>query len=147
MLTSGLFVLLLMISVGIIDISDAYLAKRELIQIGESSVSHAAQSLDSTRYYEDGILNSGGRVPIDCNSANLMFQDEMAHKSLRKNSIDVITFECTPEQITAEISSNIVGFKNSHYCHHRCRLNGQVNTIKIEPWLLVNILRKLTLFA
>jgi hypothetical protein len=107
-LTSGLFVLLLMISVGIIDISDAYLAKRELIQIGESSVSHAAQSLDSTRYYEDGILNSGGRVPIDCNSANLMFQDEMAHKSLRKNSIDVITFECTPEQITAEISSNIV---------------------------------------
>ena len=37
-----------------------------------------------------------------------MFQDEMAHKSLRKNSIDVITFECTPEQITAEISSNIV---------------------------------------
>ena len=43
---SGLFIIVFTLSVGIIDVSDSYLAKRELIQIGEDAILVASHSID-----------------------------------------------------------------------------------------------------
>jgi Putative Flp pilus-assembly TadE/G-like len=103
----GLFVILLTLSLGIIDLSDAYLAKRELTSIGESAVSIAAQSLDQARYYNEGVSNVGALVPIDCTLATSKFQSEIAQAALRESSVSVNSFRCQGDKILADISSSI----------------------------------------
>jgi Flp pilus assembly protein TadG len=106
-LIMGLFLILLTLSLGIIDLSDAYLAKRELTNIGESAVSIAAQSLDQARYYNEGISNAGALVPIDCTLATSKFQSEIAQAALRESSVSVNSFSCQGDQILADISASI----------------------------------------
>lgn len=106
-LISGLFLLLLSLSIGIIDVSDSYIAKHELIQISESAISVAAHSLDESRYYEQGIANSTGVVPIDCAKANLVFRDEIAGNVLRGAAINVDSISCDGALLTAEVQSTI----------------------------------------
>jgi len=107
-LIMGLFIILLTLSLGIIDLSDAYLAKRELTSIGESAVSIAAQSLDQARYYNDGVSNPGAFVPIDCTLAASKFQSEIAQAMLRESALSVNSFSCQGDQIVADISANIL---------------------------------------
>jgi Flp pilus assembly protein TadG len=106
-LIMGLFLILLTLSLGIIDLSDAYLAKRELISIGESAVSIAAQSLDQSRYYNEGVSNAGALVPIDCTLAASKFQSEIAQTMLREGMVLVTGFTCQGDQIAADISASI----------------------------------------
>ena len=52
-LITTLFLLVFILSIGIIDVSDSYLAKRELIQIGEDAILVASHSLNENLYYSD----------------------------------------------------------------------------------------------
>ena len=107
---SGLFIIVFTLSVGIIDVSDSYLAKRELIQIGEDAILVASHSIDESRYYAGSQLFVGGstaRVPLDCVEAAAKFMTEVSLRNLRRNSISVSGWSCNGDQITASISSNI----------------------------------------
>ena len=109
-LISSLFLVALILSVGIIDISDSYLAKRELTQIGEDSLLIASHSLDQARYYARTSSNSPDnsyRVPIDCSMAYGKFTSEISARALRNNSIVISGWNCVNDQITASISSSI----------------------------------------
>jgi hypothetical protein len=107
---SGLFLIVFTLSVGIIDVSDSYLAKRELIQIGEDAILVASHSIDESRYYAGNQLFGGGsteRVPLDCVTAAVKFWREVSLGNLRNNSIIVSGWSCNSDQITASITSNI----------------------------------------
>lgn len=114
-LISGLFLLVLTLSIGIIDVTDSYLAKRELIAIGEDAILVASHSLDENRYYS-GSPNIFGepnrRVPINCASAALKFSVEISTRNLRRNLIGVSGWSCSDDQITASISSSIQALVN-----------------------------------
>ena len=109
-LISGLFLLVLTLSIGIIDVTDSYLAKRELIQIGEDAILVASHSLDESRYYSSSSNSLGQqnqRVPINCELAALKFSLEVNARKLRRNFIGVTAWSCSNDQITASISSSI----------------------------------------
>ena len=109
-LISGLFLLVLTLSIGIIDVTDSYLAKRELIQIGEDAILVASHSLDESRYYSSSSNSLGQqnqRVPINCELAALKFSVEVNARKLRRNFIGVTGWSCSNDQITASISSSI----------------------------------------
>jgi hypothetical protein len=113
-LITSLFLFVFILSVGIIDVSDSYLAKRELIQIGEDAILVASHSLDENLYYSDlqsmGEIN--GRVPIDCQLAEIKFHAEINQKNLRENEVLVSGWRCTGNEITASISSKIQALVN-----------------------------------
>ena len=104
-LIMGLFIILLTSSISILDISDSYIAKRELTNLGESAITLAAQSLDQASYYQNGIAGAGELVPIDCNLASTKFADEIEQSKLRGNVISVDSFQCDKGQVIADISS------------------------------------------
>lgn len=107
---SALFLIVFLLSVGVIDISDTYLAKRELIQIGEDAILVASHSLDESRYYSEAEFPSGmpvQRVPLDCALASSKFTSEINLRSLRNNSITVSGWSCNNDQISASITSRI----------------------------------------
>ena len=118
-LISGLFLLVLTLSIGIIDVTDSYLAKRELIAIGEDAILVASHSLDENRYYSsspnsfgDSFGEPNRRVPINCASAALKFSAEISTRNLRRNLIGVSGWSCSDDQITASISSSIQALVN-----------------------------------
>ncbi len=113
-LITSLFLLVFTLSVGIIDISDSYLAKRELIAIGEDAILVAAHSLDESLYYSDlqSLRSITGRVPIDCAAAASKFQVEIFQRRLRGLEISVSGWQCSSDQITASISSKITALIN-----------------------------------
>jgi Flp pilus assembly protein TadG len=110
-----LFLLLLVFSFMIIDVSDAYLAKRELINLGEVAITDAAHSLSISRYYSgdrtaddasgDGLVY---RVPIDCNAAAVNFENSLNAARLRGVSIAMNAWSCVNDEVTATISAPIV---------------------------------------
>ena len=63
-LITSLFLLVFILSVGIIDISDSYLAKRELIQIGEDAILVASHTLNENLYYSK-IANESPQILFD----------------------------------------------------------------------------------
>ena len=74
---ASLFLLTLLLSFAIIDISGAYLAKRELINLGEAAITRAAHNVDDSRYYagERTQVGTGAKgpiylLPIDCRVAD-----------------------------------------------------------------------------
>jgi hypothetical protein len=113
-LITSLFLLVFILSVGIIDISDSYLAKRELIQIGEDAILVASHSLDESLYYSDSesMSSINGRVPIDCLLAEIKFHAEINKKNLRENEVLVSGWRCTGDEITASITSKIQALVN-----------------------------------
>jgi len=114
-LISGLFLLVLTLSIGIIDVTDSYLAKRELITIGEDAILVASHSLDENRYYSDSpnsFEEPNRRVPINCASAALKFSAEISTRNLRRNLIGVSGWSCSNDQITASISSSVQALVN-----------------------------------
>jgi len=113
-LISSLFLIVFVLSVGIVDISDSYLAKRELIQIGEDAILVASHTLDENLYYSDSqnLGSANARVPIDCSLAEIKFHAEVALRSLRSNPISVSGWRCSGDEITASISSKIQALVN-----------------------------------
>jgi hypothetical protein len=113
-LISSLFLLVFILSVGIIDISDSYLAKRELIQIGEDAILVASHTLNENLYYTDSqsLDAKSERVPIDCSLAEIKFHAEVAVRSLRNHEISVSGWRCSGDEITASISSKIQALVN-----------------------------------
>jgi len=113
-LVFALFLLLLTASLSLVDISDNFLAKRQLVEIGEVAITRAAHQISLSRYYSGNILmdSSGSdvtqfRVPIDCPSAFTGFQDEIATSSLRGHPISIIRWSCLEDEVTGTIAAQI----------------------------------------
>jgi len=106
-----LFLLLLILIFGIMNISDAFLAKRELVGIGEVAVSKAAHQISLDRYYSGNILmdqsgadGSNFRIPIDCGSAWTAFESEVASSNLRGHPISIVDWSCVNDEVSGTLS-------------------------------------------
>jgi hypothetical protein len=118
-LSTSLFFLLVLSSFVIMNASSAYLAKRELIQIGEVGITKAVQHLDSNSYYGNlagGSSSSGNSagnsvsntaIPIDCPAAAQSFRNEMAQSNLRQSPIVLNQWSCDGFNASATISSQV----------------------------------------
>jgi hypothetical protein len=108
------FFITLLLSFVIIDISEALLAKRELINIGEAAISRAAHHVDVDRYYSgnrgEATTSFNGSInllPIDCQAAADSMESEIASTSLRGHEISITSFSCLNDLLHASISSYI----------------------------------------
>jgi len=109
-LTSGLFLVLLILSLGIVNLGDSYLGKRELIQVAEAAAQVGAHQLDTQSYYGDGISDSsqlGDRIPIDCLAAQSSVDAYVRTSNLRGETIALATFGCHDNQVDVGLSSSI----------------------------------------
>jgi Flp pilus assembly protein TadG len=116
---TSLFLLTLLLSFAIIDISGALVAKRQLVNIGEAAISRAAHNIDLARYYSgeftisgygtSGVGTSGEKylVPIDCQAASLTLESEIAMSQLHRSPINILSFTCEGDLIRATITSKI----------------------------------------
>ena len=109
-----LFLLLLISSFAIVDVSDSFLAKRELVAIGEVAITRAAHQISLTRYYSGNILmdNSGGdgaafRIPLDCPVAFAAFQAEVSASLLRNRVVAITSWSCQNDEATGTLQVNI----------------------------------------
>ncbi len=114
-LISGLFLILLALSAGLVNIADSSMAKRELIQIVEPEIQKALQSIDLYRYYNGNtfisLLNqfhdSQARVPIDCSSAVNQLKRNISQTYLRGKPIYIDEIVCTQEELVIAVNSQI----------------------------------------
>ena len=111
---ASLFLLTLLLSFAIIDISGAYLAKRELINLGEAAITRAAHNVDDSRYYagERTQVGTGAKgpiylLPIDCSQAARSLDDEVAGMALSHEPISVVSFRCDGDQLWVTFSSKV----------------------------------------
>lgn len=105
-----LFLITAITSLVVVDISDAYLAKRQLTQIAEASAQLGSHQIDLPRYYSSGLIDSGlgyGLVPMNCNSAVLYSQRYLEANSLRGNQIYMTGWSCINEKLTINVRSEI----------------------------------------
>ena len=114
LLTLSLFLLTLVLSFAIIDVSSTFLAKRELVNIGEAAISRAAHKIDLDRYYSgDRTVASTSPsgttylIPIDCAAASSTLEGEISHATLRGSPISITSVSCNGDVITAQLSSVI----------------------------------------
>ena len=114
-LITGLFLVLLVLSAGLINIADSFLAKRELFQIVEPRVQASVQILDLDRYYAgnslDKLLNqiSGNRerIPIDCGRAISRAKNDISQLHLRDASINIEEITCFNDELIIKVNSEI----------------------------------------
>ena len=104
-LVFSLFLLLLIAALSVINISDNFLAKRQLVEIGEVAITRAAHQISLSRYYSGDILmyTSGVdgtlfRIPVDCPSAYNSFSDELLASSLRGSRISIREWNCVGDE-------------------------------------------------
>ena len=101
---SFLFLIALIISMGIVDISDSFLAKRELISAGENLLSAGVQQIDLSRYYEDGIDPLTGRVPINCPQAISVMNSLIAEELVRGVHPSLESAQCVRDSLSISLS-------------------------------------------
>ena len=113
-LVFALFFLLLVSALGVVDISDNFLAKRQLIEIGEVAISQAAHQISLSRYYSGNVLmdTSGAdgtqfRIPLDCTKAYAIFEQEISVSKLRGEQISIEEWNCANDEVGATISAQI----------------------------------------
>ena len=109
-LTSGLFLVLLILSLGIVNVGDSYLGKRELIQIAEAAAQVGAHQLELQSYYGDGASDASqvsNRIPIDCSAAQSAVDAFIRDSNLRGEGIALTTFGCHDNQVDIGLSSSI----------------------------------------
>ena len=115
-LTFSLFLLLAITSFLILNASSAYLAKRELVQIGEIALTRAAHNLDQNSYYNQGGFfstspfpnqSSGTMLPIDCSKAFESFTNEISNSRLRDSVIGFSAWQCDGKDVAATLTSQI----------------------------------------
>lgn len=104
-LSTGLFLLLVLSSFVIMNASSAFLAKRELIQIGEFAITRAAQNLDPNSYYGNATITTA--LPIDCGAAEQSFRNEIAQSYLRQTAVILNEWKCDGFSASAMISSQV----------------------------------------
>ena len=111
---ASLFLLTLLLSFAIIDISGVYLAKRELINLGEAAITRAAHHVDDSRYYagdrtEIGLGSNGPiyLLPIDCGQAARSLESELTGLTLSNQPIAVTSFRCDGDQLWVKVSSKV----------------------------------------
>lgn len=109
-----LFFLVLISSFAIIDVSDSFLAKRELIAIGEVAITRAAHQISLTRYYSGNILmdttgvdGAQFRIPLDCPTAYSAFQAEIISSLLRSQSISITSWNCENDEVRGTLQAKI----------------------------------------
>ena len=108
----SLFFLLLMSALIAADTSDAFLAKRELVGVGEVAITSAAHQISLSRYYSGNIMmDTSGvdgplfRVPIDCVAALTSFTSEISGSNLRGAPVAIDSWSCAGDGVKATISS------------------------------------------
>ena len=120
-LSNSLFFLLVISSFVILNSSSAFLAKRELVQIGEVAITRATHHLDAGSYYNgaskkpanwafSGISSSNsnsGALPIDCSLAYQSFTREIYKSQLRNNPIGFTDWNCDGYTASAKLTSQI----------------------------------------
>jgi len=111
-LVFALFFILLISSLGVVDISDNFLAKRQLIEIGEVAISQAAHQISLSRYYSGNILmdTTGAdgtqfRIPLDCTKAYAIFEQEITVSQLRGEKITIEDWSCANDEVSGTIST------------------------------------------
>lgn len=111
---TSLFLLTLLLAFSIIDISGAFLAKRELINIGEAAISRSAHHIDTERYYSGPRSGSGLNgsepsylLPIDCASAEESLGAEIAGSRLNGSKIAISSFSCDGDQLHTILTSQV----------------------------------------
>ncbi len=109
-----LFFVLLVCALGVVDVSDNFLAKRQLIEIGEVAISRAAHQISLSRYYSGNILMdpSGAdgtqfRIPLDCAKAYSSFVQQISVSQLRSEGISIDAWNCSSDEVSGTISSRI----------------------------------------
>jgi len=120
---SFLFLVALIVSLGVVDISDAYLVKRELISAGENLLSQGVQQIDLSRYYQNGITPSSRRVPLDCARAVDSIYASVSEIVIRGNHPHIDLLRCEEDSLELLLSvqirplvviPEISSFSNSH---------------------------------
>ena len=113
-LVFALFFVLLVSSLGVVDISDNFLAKRQLIEIGEVAITQAAHQLSLSRYYSGNVIrdSSGAegtqfRIPLDCAKATSTFEEEIAVSQLRGEAISIQGWNCSNDEVSGTLSAQI----------------------------------------
>jgi len=111
---TSLFLLTLLLAFSIVDISGAFLAKRELINIGEAAISRSAHHVDADRYYsglrsESGLNGANPRylLPIDCASAEQSLEAEIAGSRLKDSTITISSFSCQGDQVRTTLTARV----------------------------------------
>ncbi len=111
---STLFLLTLIFSFETIDIANSYLAKRHLIQIGESALQRGAHQISQDRYFNSDLTiesSSSGvahfRVPIDCVNARSAFDQEIRAEHLGSQAIETIDWSCLNDVLIAKLRAKI----------------------------------------
>lgn len=111
---TALFLLTVVLSFAIIDVSGAYLSQRQLINIGEAAISTAAHNVDLNRYYsgERVQADAGGNaptylLPIDCSAAAQTLETELASVQLHGAPISVAHFACDGDVLHTTITAQI----------------------------------------
>jgi len=109
-LICSLFTLLLIVSFTIVDVSDSFLAKRELVEVGETAITQAAHQISLPRYYAGNILMDDSdadgakfRVPLDCEAASSAFRDGIDSSQLRGESIVISAWSCQDDEVTGSL--------------------------------------------
>lgn len=104
----GLFSIALLLSVGILNVSESFLAKRQLIQIGEEVVQRASHSLDYFQYYlGDQSWEPSNKIPLDCNAARDEVVRGISQTQLRGRPIKISTFECQDGLVRVGLHADI----------------------------------------
>ena len=101
--TTSLMGLLLVTSFLVINSASAFMAQRELIQIGETALSRAASHLDMNVYYSYGLQSE---VPIDCVQAYDSLQSDIQGAQLRGKKISISRWDCGGTRVAAEIETS-----------------------------------------
>jgi len=110
-LTLTLFFLLVISSLVILNSSSAFMAKRELIQIGEDAITRSTHNLDVSYYYAgnaNGNANSSGGtrvLPINCKAAYETFAQQISLSNLRSYPIGMSEWSCDGYMTSAKITS------------------------------------------
>jgi hypothetical protein len=111
---TSLFLLTLVLSFSIIDISGAYLAQRQLINMGEAAISRAAHNVDLDRYYAGDRVVAGSGIngvtyllPINCSAAAQSLDSEISSIQLHGNAIAVARFTCEGDVIRATLTAQV----------------------------------------
>ena len=105
---TALFLIALILSMGLVNISDAYIAKRELIQIAEEIAQKSAHSVDYSRYYLDAYNWEGhNRTPLDCLAAKLLVSQSLLSARLRDRKVELDSISCEADFLQLKVHSTI----------------------------------------
>ena len=104
----GLGIIALTLSIGILDFSDAFLAKRELLQISEEATQRAAHEISLSDYYRGNFESqSTMQIPLDCNASLQTIAELISNSRLRGNQILVQETSCDGNSVGVTLKSSI----------------------------------------